>query len=133
MRSKAEIFAGQLNFLLKKEGLSGRQLAVELGIPEQTVSRWRSGARMPYRRHILSLAQRFNVEEGVFYSEDFGLAYPMAPLAFDEEQSLVIRRSRCLDYLKRHLTALNDAESLDKAYGLLNAHFPLEEPQNMEE
>jgi len=88
---------------------------------------------MPYRRHILSLAQRFNIEEEVFYSEGFGLAYPMAPLAFDEEQSLVIKRSRCLDYLKRHLTALNDAESLDNVYGLLNKHFPLGEPDELED
>lgn len=133
MTKKAEVFAEQLNFLMKKEDLSGRQLANELGVPEQTVSRWRSGARLPYRRHLVSMAHRFNVPESVFYEEGFGLVYPMSPLAFDEEQSVVIKRARCLEHLKKHLLGLNSPESLDRMYGLLNKHFPLEAPENHEE
>ena len=63
--------ADVLRFLLEQNGLSQRDLALELG-SESTVSLVLSGKRQLNRDHIARLSRRFNLSPAVF----FGMSSP---------------------------------------------------------
>jgi len=56
-----------LRFLLEQNGLSQRDIAIELG-SESTVSLVLSGKRQLNRNHIAHLSRRFGVSPAVFFS-----------------------------------------------------------------
>jgi len=47
--------------LRKKNGMSQEQLAAELGVSRQTVSKWENGTAIPDTVHIISLSRLFDV------------------------------------------------------------------------
>lgn len=42
-------------------GISGKELSAQLGVPEATISRWRTGVRLPHKSKIVLLADFFQV------------------------------------------------------------------------
>lgn len=58
-------FCEKLMRLRRKAGLSQEQLADELGVTRQSVSKWESGAAMPELGKLIALSERFDV--GVDY------------------------------------------------------------------
>jgi DNA-binding XRE family transcriptional regulator len=45
--------------LVRESGLTNLEAALELGVTEKTVWRWRSGERVPQLRHARRLAEMF--------------------------------------------------------------------------
>lgn len=54
-------FCEKLTRLRRKAGLSQEQLADELGVTRQSVSKWESGAAMPELAKVIALSERFGV------------------------------------------------------------------------
>ncbi len=54
-------FAEKLLHLRKREGLSQEELAAELGVSRQAVSRWEMGSAIPDAPNLLHISKRFGV------------------------------------------------------------------------
>ena len=54
-------FAEKLTFLRRRAGMSQEQLADQLGITRQSVSKWESGASVPELAKLIAIADFFDV------------------------------------------------------------------------
>lgn len=54
-------FARNLSYWREKRGFSRKQLAMEFGVNESTVSLWESGRRFPSCSNLLGLARHFQI------------------------------------------------------------------------
>ena len=54
-------FSEKLMALRRREGLSQEQLADQLGVTRQSVSKWEGGAATPELVKLISLSELFNV------------------------------------------------------------------------
>lgn len=61
MARKRGEFSQWLDLTLKEKGISGRELAAQLGVHEGKVSKWRVGAREPNPREVSKLAEVLDV------------------------------------------------------------------------
>ena len=55
------MFSEKLICLRRERGLSQEQLADQLGVTRQSVSKWESGAAMPELVKLISLSELFDV------------------------------------------------------------------------
>lgn len=78
-------FCEKLMRLRRKAGLSQEQLADELGVTRQSVSKWESGAAMPELGKLIALSERFAVS--VDYLVKDHLEEEPAPETVREDQS----------------------------------------------
>lgn len=62
MARKRGGFGQWLDLTLKEKGISGRELAAELGVHEGKISKWRVGTREPNPREVSKLAQVLKVD-----------------------------------------------------------------------
>ena len=74
------ILAEKLYALRKKSGLSQEQLAEQLNVSRQAISKWESGQSVPEVDKLIAISKYFNVTLDYLMKEDDGqqLTYPKA-------------------------------------------------------
>ena len=74
------ILAEKLYTLRKKSGLSQEQLAEQLNVSRQAISKWESGQSVPESDKLIAISKYFNVTLDYLMKEDDGqqLTYPKA-------------------------------------------------------
>jgi transcriptional regulator with XRE-family HTH domain len=119
-------FCRSLDFLMRRAGLSGKALSQELGIPESTISRWRSGARLPHRSTLLRLAEYFAVDPELMITPGM-LPVPMTPIILDDEGSDRELRDKCIAHLGAFLQVAGDRlGGIEWTWSELQHRFPLD-------
>jgi transcriptional regulator with XRE-family HTH domain len=78
-------------------GISGKELSVQIAVPEATVSRWRSGVRLPHKSKIVLLADFFRVEPKAMTESD-GIEFHTS-----ENSAEHIRENECRELLQEIL------------------------------
>ncbi len=71
-------FSEKLYELRKKSCLSQEQLAEQLGVSRQAISKWESGKAMPESDTLVSISQYFNVSLDYLMKEDSSVAGEVA-------------------------------------------------------
>lgn len=88
-------FNDNLNKYRKLKGLSQEELAYQLGVSRQSVSKWESGQSVPELERIIEIADLFNIS----LDELVGRNYVTAHQEFDQEQlKKVIRDAYSYEY-----------------------------------
>lgn len=92
------IFADKLIELRKRNGMSQEDLANQLNVTRQAVSKWESAQSLPDNSNIVQLSQLFGVAEDILLNDDKGLdgnneATPHKQLS-KNEASLFIKNSQ---------------------------------------
>lgn len=67
------IFADKLIELRKRQGMSQENLANQLNVTRQAVSKWESAQSLPDNSNIVQLSQLFGVAEDILLNDDKGL------------------------------------------------------------
>ena len=68
------ILAEKIMEMRKKNGWSQEELAYQLGVSRQSVSKWESGASIPDLERILKLSEIFGVSTDYLLKEEIELA-----------------------------------------------------------
>ena len=64
--------AEQLKNSRRQAGLSQEQLAEQLGVSRQAITKWETGAGMPEAENLLRLASLFGLSLDTFFSQSAG-------------------------------------------------------------
>lgn len=87
------IFADKLIALRKKAGWSQEELAAQLGVTRQSVSKWEGAQSVPDIDKILQLSRLFGVSTDYLLKDDMGEPEYIAPAAGEEREPPVRRVS----------------------------------------
>ena len=85
------IFADKLIALRKKAGWSQEELAAQLGVTRQSVSKWEGAQSVPDIDKILQLSRLFGVSTDYLLKDEMGEPEYIAPAAGDEHEPPVRR------------------------------------------
>lgn len=77
------ILGEKITALRKKCGWSQEELASQLGISRQSVSKWESGASIPDMDKIITLSNLFGVSTDYLLRDELGEEIPSASLSYD--------------------------------------------------
>lgn len=123
--SKSAAFAKALDFHMRRVGINGKELSAEIGVPEPTISRWRSGDRLPQKSKILLVADFFGVEPESMTSGMIQI--PTYPLVLDEFSSDKGLRDKCIAQMGAFLhIASQQPDGLEWTWDELQKRFPLD-------
>jgi transcriptional regulator with XRE-family HTH domain len=77
-----EVFAVNLQKLIKESGLTQIEFAARLGVGPTIVSRWKTGRFLPEPRYIDKIAEEFNVSVSSLFAEP-GETVPISGQSLD--------------------------------------------------
>ena len=87
------ILAEKIMEMRKKNGWSQEELAYQLGVSRQSVSKWESGASIPDLERILKLSEIFGVSTDYLLKEEIELAPDIVNVQAElVEEGAVLRR-----------------------------------------
>lgn len=87
------ILAEKIMEMRKKNGWSQEELAYQLGVSRQSVSKWESGASIPDLERILKLSEIFGVSTDYLLKEEIELAPEIVSVQAEPvEEGAVLRR-----------------------------------------
>lgn len=100
-------FGEKLIQLRRKEGMSQEQLAAEIGITRQSVSKWESGSTLPELTKLIAISELFNVSVDYLVKdsmeEDFsGDMYSMGNTRLEEKMDELSRYVKGYQYTSKH-------------------------------
>ena len=87
-------FAEKMIELRKRQGLSQQDLADQLGVSRQAISRWETGAVQPLADSVKSLAQVFQVSTDYLLSDDLDDPTLPQPTTMPQEEPTPTRKHR---------------------------------------
>ncbi|MGJ8650863.1 MAG: helix-turn-helix domain-containing protein [Opitutaceae bacterium] len=123
--SKTAAFARTLGFLMRRAGISGKELSAEIGVPASTISRWRSGARLPHKSKIILVSDYFGVRPDSMTNGMIPI--PVTRLIIDENSSNGEVRNRCVAHIGAFLqVAGNHPGGIEWTWTELQRRFPLD-------
>ena len=109
-------FGEKLIQLRRKEGMSQEQLAAEIGITRQSVSKWESGSTLPELTKLIAISELFNVSvdylvkdsmEEDFFKEISSNIYSMENTRLEEKMDELSRYVKGYQFTsKRHIKGI---------------------------
>jgi transcriptional regulator with XRE-family HTH domain len=95
-------FSENLREFMQKNGISGKDLAIRIGVSTSTVSLWLSGKRDPKPEHIDELCKSFNIDYFEFMHTSTQLSQSRLGFFF-KKYNLNIEQYTRLDELEEEL------------------------------
>lgn len=90
------ILADKIILLRKKCGWSQEQLAEQLGISRQSVSKWESGMSIPDLDKIIKLSNLFEISTDYLLKDEMEVIVPQATITEDSARKTEMEESRCV-------------------------------------
>lgn len=87
----------KISVLRKQRGLSQQEMAEELYVSRQTISKWESGVASPSRDNLLGIGKLFDVPVSVLMDDEVPLDAPSAPRETREPE----RKAPVFPWVKR--------------------------------